>query len=85
VTLTTGEVLPADVYLSVVGVKPGLDFLTGSGIAIETGVVVDEHLRTNIAGVYAVGDVAESPTSSTANARSMPSSPMRWNRGALPR
>jgi NAD(P)H-nitrite reductase large subunit len=61
VTLTTGETLPADVYLSVVGVKPGLDFLTGSGIAIETGVVVDEHLRTNIPGVYAVGDVAESP------------------------
>jgi NAD(P)H-nitrite reductase large subunit len=61
VTLTTGEVLPADVYLSVVGVKPGLDFLTGSGVAIETGVVVDEHLRTNIPGVYAVGDVAESP------------------------
>lgn len=60
VTLTTGETLPADIYLSVVGVKPGIDFLTGSGIAIDTGIVVDEHLRTNVPGVYAVGDAAES-------------------------
>jgi len=60
VTLTTGETLPADVYLSVVGVKPGIDFLAGSGIAIENGIVVDEHLRSNVPGVYAAGDVAES-------------------------
>jgi NAD(P)H-nitrite reductase large subunit len=59
VTLTTGEVLPADVYLSAVGVKPGIDFLAGSGIAIENGIVVDERMRTNLPGVYAAGDVAE--------------------------
>jgi NAD(P)H-nitrite reductase large subunit len=60
VTLTTGEVLPADVYLSVVGVKPGVGFLAGSDIAIDTGILVDEHLRTNVPEVFAVGDVAES-------------------------
>ncbi|MBU1237966.1 MAG: FAD-dependent oxidoreductase [Gammaproteobacteria bacterium] len=59
VTLTTGEVLPADIYLSVVGVKPVIDFLAGSGIAIENGIVVDERMRTNLPGVYAAGDVAE--------------------------
>jgi NAD(P)H-nitrite reductase large subunit len=59
VTLTTGEVLPADVYLSAVGVKPGIDFLAGSGIAIQAGIVVDERMRTNLPGVYAAGDVAE--------------------------
>jgi NAD(P)H-nitrite reductase large subunit len=59
VTLTTGETLPADVYLSVVGVKPGIDFLAGSGIAIENGIVVDDRMRTNLPGVYAAGDVAE--------------------------
>ena len=59
VTLTTGEVLPADVYLSVVGVKPGIAFLAGSGIAIDSGIVVDEHMRTNLPGVFAAGDVAE--------------------------
>ncbi len=59
VTLTTGEVLPADIYLSVVGVKPSIDFLAGSGIAIENGIVVDERMRSNLPGVYAAGDVAE--------------------------
>jgi len=60
VTLTTGETLPADVYLSVVGVKPGIDFLDGSGVAIATGIVVDARMRTNVPGIYAAGDVAES-------------------------
>ncbi|MFA4969175.1 MAG: FAD-dependent oxidoreductase [Sulfuritalea sp.] len=60
VTLTTGETLPADIYLSVVGVKPDIDFLAGSGIAIEDGIIVDEHLRTNVPGIYAAGDAAES-------------------------
>jgi len=60
VTLTTGETLAADVYLSVVGVKPGIDFLAGSGIAIEDGINVDEHMRTNVPGIFAAGDVASS-------------------------
>jgi NAD(P)H-nitrite reductase large subunit len=59
VMLTTGEVLPADIYLSVVGVGPGIAFLEGSGIAIGNGIVVDEHMRTNLPDVYAAGDVAE--------------------------
>lgn len=59
VTLTTGEVLPADVYLSVVGVKPGVDFLAGSGIAIENGIRVDARMRTNLQNVFAAGDVAQ--------------------------
>lgn len=58
VTLTTGETLAADVYLSVVGVKPGIDFLAGSGVAIEGGIIVDEHMRTNVPGIFAAGDVA---------------------------
>jgi NAD(P)H-nitrite reductase large subunit len=63
VTLTTGETLPADVYLSVVGVKPGIGFLDGSGIALGAaagGVVVDERMRTNLPDVFAAGDVTES-------------------------
>jgi len=34
-------------------------FLAGSGIRIESGIVVDERMRTNLPGVYAAGDVAE--------------------------
>ena len=58
VTLTTGETLAADVYLSVVGVTPGIDFLAGSGIDMDGGILVDEQLRTNVPAIFAAGDVA---------------------------
>ena len=59
-TLTTGERLPADLYLSAVGVKPELDWLNGSGIALGSGIVVDARMQTSLPGVFAAGDVAES-------------------------
>src|SRR4029453_156892 len=36
-----------------------LEWLKGSGVAIEQGVVVDDHLRSSVPNVYAGGDVAE--------------------------
>jgi NAD(P)H-nitrite reductase large subunit len=59
VALADGRVLPADLYLSAVGVDPNLDFLEGSGIAIGQGILVDANLQSSIPGVYAAGDVAE--------------------------
>ena len=41
VDLGEGRALPADVYLSVVGVDPNLEFLAGSGIEIGQGILVD--------------------------------------------
>ncbi|MBS1116233.1 MAG: FAD-dependent pyridine nucleotide-disulfide oxidoreductase [candidate division NC10 bacterium] len=60
VDLGEGRTLPADVYLSVVGVDPNLDFLAGSGIEIGRGILVDANLQSSVPGVYAAGDVAES-------------------------
>ncbi len=60
VDLGEGRVLPADVYLSAVGVDPNLEFLAGSGIEINHGIVVDAHLQSSVPGIYAAGDVAES-------------------------
>jgi NAD(P)H-nitrite reductase large subunit len=60
VDLGEGRSLPADIYLSVVGVDPNLDFLAGSGIEIDQGVIVDASLQSSVPGVYAAGDVAES-------------------------
>jgi len=59
VALADGRQLPADLYLSAVGVDPNLEFLKGSGIALDQGILVDTHLQSNIPGVYAAGDVAE--------------------------
>ena len=40
------------------GVEPNVDFLDGSGIELDNGIVVDDHFRTSVADVYAIGDVA---------------------------
>ena len=60
VDLGEGRTLDADLYLSVVGVDPNLDFLAGSGIEIGKGILVDANLQSSVPGVYAAGDVAES-------------------------
>jgi len=57
--LGRGEVLPADLYLCLVGVNPALGFLAGSGVATREGIVVDEGMRTSVPDIYACGDVAE--------------------------
>ena len=59
VALADGRALPADIYLSAVGVDPNLDFLDGSGIALGQGILEDPNLQSSVSGVYAAGDVAE--------------------------
>ncbi len=75
-----GTNLSADMYVLATGVRPNVDLAKSIGVKIgETGAIAtDNTLQTNIAGVYAVGDVAESfhlitgkptyrPLASTAN------------------
>jgi NAD(P)H-nitrite reductase large subunit len=57
--LATGERLSADVYVAATGVKPNVDYLRDSGLAMDWGVQVDDNLRTSHPGIYAAGDVAE--------------------------
>ncbi len=59
VVLESGEVIPCQMVIMAAGVTPNVDFLQGSGIAINRGILVDEHQQTSIPGVYAAGDVAE--------------------------
>lgn len=55
-----GDVL-ADLVVVATGVKPNADFLKGSGVKVEDGVLVNDHLQTNVANIYAAGDVAKGP------------------------
>jgi dihydrolipoamide dehydrogenase len=60
VSLETGEELEADYLLVAVGRGPNTaaQGFAEAGVAMERGFVqVDEHLRTNLPHVYAVGDV----------------------------
>ncbi|MCX2730205.1 FAD-dependent oxidoreductase [Saccharopolyspora sp. NFXS83] len=57
VRLDTGEVLPADVVVVAIGAVPETEWLAGSGLELDDGVVCDSRCRA-APGVYAVGDVA---------------------------
>ena len=59
------QAIDADLVVCATGVAPNLDFLEGSGIATDHGILVDEHLATNVEGIYAAGDVAQGPDFST--------------------
>jgi 3-phenylpropionate/trans-cinnamate dioxygenase ferredoxin reductase component len=58
VELSSGELLPADVVVTAVGVRPAVSWLTGSGVRLDNGIAVDAQLRTTVPGVFAVGDCA---------------------------
>src|SRR5699024_7718643 len=46
-----------DLVIAAVGVAPAVELAQDSGVSIDDGIVVDDHYRTNIDGVYAIGDV----------------------------
>ena len=54
-----GDDLLADCVIMATGIRTNLGWLDGSGVAINQGILVDDHLRSNIPNVYAAGDVAE--------------------------
>jgi NAD(P)H-nitrite reductase large subunit len=54
----SGE-LEADAVIMATGIRTNLDWLAGSGVEVNRGVVVDDHLRSSVPNVYAAGDVAE--------------------------
>ena len=59
VRLSTGQTLDADLVISATGVRPNIGWLEDSGIRCLVGVLTDEHLQTNVPGIYAAGDCAE--------------------------
>ena len=58
------KVVEADIVLSAVGVQTNLEDmgLENIGIASERGkIIVDDYYRTNVEGVYAIGDIVHGP------------------------
>ncbi|WP_300019714.1 FAD-dependent oxidoreductase [Pseudonocardia sp.] len=58
VELAGGESLPADLVVVGIGGTPDVDWLDGSGVDVDDGIVVDEHCRTSVPDVLAAGDAA---------------------------
>jgi len=58
VRLSDGRALDCDFVVVGVGVVPRTALAEQAGIAVNDGIVVDEHLQTSVPGIYAAGDVA---------------------------
>lgn len=59
--LEGGATVVADAVVSGLGIEVQTELAESSGIATGDGIVVDAHLRTDRADVFAAGDVAEYP------------------------
>jgi 3-phenylpropionate/trans-cinnamate dioxygenase ferredoxin reductase component len=58
VVTKSGRRFECDFVVAGIGVEPAVEFLEGSGILMDNGIVVDEYCRTNVEEIYAAGDVA---------------------------
>jgi NADPH-dependent 2,4-dienoyl-CoA reductase/sulfur reductase-like enzyme len=58
VQLSDGTELDADLVVVGIGSRPSTDWLQGSGVQVDNGVVCDDAGRTSAPHVWAIGDVA---------------------------
>ncbi|MBV9516071.1 MAG: FAD-dependent oxidoreductase [Mycobacteriaceae bacterium] len=58
VVLTDGTELETDLVVVGIGSRPATDWLEGSGVAVDNGVVCDRVGKTSAPHVWALGDVA---------------------------
>lgn len=65
VDLDNGEQIPAHLVVVATGVKSNIGFLDGAGLKSDQGIIVDEHMRSSDANIYAAGDCAQGMDFST--------------------
>ena len=58
VRLSDGALLPADIVIVGIGIIPAVEPLLAAGAKGGNGVEVDEHCRTSLPDVFAIGDCA---------------------------
>jgi 3-phenylpropionate/trans-cinnamate dioxygenase ferredoxin reductase subunit len=58
VRTSDGREVACDFVVVGIGARPRTALATKAGLAVENGILVDEHLQTSAPGVFAAGDVA---------------------------
>ena len=74
VLLNTGEVLPADLVILAIGVRPDVSLAKSASLKVGSrgGIVVNDFNQTSEADIYAVGDAAEKTDSLDGSATLVP-------------
>jgi 3-phenylpropionate/trans-cinnamate dioxygenase ferredoxin reductase subunit len=58
VVTSRGTTIDCDLVVVGIGIQPNTEVVSGTQVAVENGIVVDEFCRTGVPGIYAAGDVA---------------------------
>jgi phenylglyoxylate dehydrogenase epsilon subunit len=58
ITLENGTTLEADLLLVATGVKPNMEYLAGSPVEHDRGILVSDTMQTSVANVWSAGDCA---------------------------
>lgn len=69
VVTTTGEHIPCELVLVGIGIDPATELVKAAGIACGRGIKIDAAMRTNVADIYAAGDVVETKDEITGRSR----------------
>lgn len=59
VVLADGRVLPADLVVMAVGIRPNIAVGEQNGLAVNHGILVNDQLQTSDASIYALGECVE--------------------------
>ena len=59
VLLESEEILPADIVVMAVGIRPEVRLATDAGLHVERGIVVNDQMQTSEPDIYSVGECLE--------------------------
>ena len=59
VELSDGTIIPADLVVIAIGVRPNVDLGRAAGIAVNRGIIVDDGLASDDDSIFAIGECAE--------------------------
>lgn len=59
VELADGSLIPTDLVVIAIGVRPNIDLADNAGIATNRGIVVNDHLASDDRSIFAIGECAE--------------------------
>ncbi|MBA1336147.1 MAG: hypothetical protein HPY66_2106 [Firmicutes bacterium] len=85
VVLDDGSTLDAELVILSVGVRPSIGFLKDTPVDTMQGrgIVVDDYMRTNVADIYAAGDVTIAKSHSTGALVNLPIWPVATHQGRI--
>jgi NAD(P)H-nitrite reductase large subunit len=59
IRLEGGQTIKCDMVAYAIGIHPCMELVQGTGLTLDRGILVDEHLQTNDPDIFAAGDVAQ--------------------------